>query len=443
VRTFCTSSRQTHTLYSAFRWKGFVSFSAILILSLLLSMASPLAAENPNGVAVIIGNKTYLDQIPSVDYAHRDAEAIRRYITDILGYNSDNIIYLLDATKAQIEATFGNERGFKGKLWRYLEQEGNSDITVFYSGHGVPGQRDGHGYLLPVDADPDQAEINGFPIDLLYKNLQKLKARSKTVLLDACFSGNSPKGMLIRSASPIFLQSKPALVGEGITVLTAASGNQLASWDEKAQHGLFTEYLLRGVYGEADKDKNNLVTLNELKGFLDRNMTKAARREYGREQTPTVLGDGQRVIAKLSLSEAIARPKFSRLPEVQGNGSESEFWASVKDSKNPNELEAYLKKYPNGTFAPLARLKLKHAKKYENTKETRLEGIEEKLRKLQRDKAEPSEMPKSSRSSNQFTVYPDTVQTIEQDRGRQALDRLQRQLNDQSNQPKSLKELIQ
>jgi hypothetical protein len=35
------------------------------------------------------------------------------------------------------------------------------------------------------------------------------------------------------------------------------------------------------------------------------------------------------------------------------------FWNSVKDSKNPDELRAYLQQFPTGVFAPLARTHLK------------------------------------------------------------------------------------
>ena len=34
-------------------------------------------------------------------------------------------------------------------------------MTVFYSGHGVPGLKDKRGYLLSVDGDPNLAEITG------------------------------------------------------------------------------------------------------------------------------------------------------------------------------------------------------------------------------------------------------------------------------------------
>ena len=38
---------------------------------------------------------------------------------------------------------------------------------------------------------------------------------------------------------------------------------------------------------------------------------------------------------------------------------ELEFWKSVKDSKDPDMLQAYLDKYPNGKFSPLAKIKIK------------------------------------------------------------------------------------
>ena len=132
--------------------------------------------SNPNGVAVIIGNRSYRhDRVPEVSYAHRDAAAFKRYVLDVLGYDPLNLIELEDASQADLESAFGNERSHEGLLWRYLDPDGGSDVVVFYSGHGVPGLKDGRGYLLPSDARPDTAEINGYPIDLLYENLLKLQ----------------------------------------------------------------------------------------------------------------------------------------------------------------------------------------------------------------------------------------------------------------------------
>ena len=51
------------------------------------------------------------------------------------------------------------------------------NVVVYYSGHGVPGPGGERGYLLPVNADPDAPEINGYPIDLLLANLARLEMR--------------------------------------------------------------------------------------------------------------------------------------------------------------------------------------------------------------------------------------------------------------------------
>ena len=254
------------------------------------------AAASELGVAVIVGNKEYADdRVPEVSYAHNDAEAFKRFVTGRLGFDADNVIDLRDATKSQLETAFGVKGNPEGLLWRYIDPSGGSDVVVFYSGHGVPGKA-GRGYLLPVDSNPDTAELNGYPIDLLYENLGGLPTRSTTVFLDACFSGGSPRGMLIRSASPVYVEADVS-GGADLTVLTAASGAQLASWDEEARHGLFTEHLLAGLYGAADADGDGQVTAREAKLHLDRTMTRAARREFGRVQDAGLHGDESVVLS--------------------------------------------------------------------------------------------------------------------------------------------------
>ncbi len=280
-----------------------------LILTVVLTIASALpgwAASNPDGVAVIIGNKNYTSSVPAVDYAHNDAEAIKRYVVDVLGYREGNIMDLRDATQSQLLSVFGNERTHEGKIWQYVKAN-KSDVVVFYSGHGVPGQKDKRGYLLPVDADPDTPEINGYPIDLLYENLSKINARSTTVFLDTCFSGESAKGMLIKASSGINIVPRIPAVTKGMIVITAAQGDQLASWDDEAKHGLFTEHLLDALYGKADGNGDGKITVDEIKAYLDDEMTYAARRRFGRHQQVTVMGDSGLVFASFSPGSALKR----------------------------------------------------------------------------------------------------------------------------------------
>ena len=197
---------------------------------------------------------------------------------------------------------------------------GRSNITVYYSGHGVPGLQDRRSYLLPVDGDPNLAEITGYPVELLYANLAKIDARSVTVLIEACFSGESPKGLLVRAASGITLVAKRPEGAAGLTVLTAAANDQLASWDEKAKLGLFTKHLLDALYGAADSsesgDADGRVTLVEVERYLEEEMSYAARRRFNRQQRATVLGNADRVLATVTPG-MIA--KSISLEEMQGN----------------------------------------------------------------------------------------------------------------------------
>lgn len=60
----------------------------------------------------------------------------------------------------------------------------------------------------------------------------------------------------------------------------------------------------------------------------------------------------------LSAFVALSAILLPAVPVGAQQSVEVTFWESVKDSKNPAELQAYLNTYPNGTFAALARLRI-------------------------------------------------------------------------------------
>ena len=267
------------------------------------------AVRNRDSVAVIIGNRNYQNGLPEVIYADNDAASMKRFVIDAMGYREGNVIDLRDATQAQMNSVFGNAREYRGKLWSWI-REGRSDVLVYYSGHGMPGLRDKRGYLVPVDADPATPEINGYSLDLLLANLSKLDTRSTTVLLEACFSGNSAGGWLISSASPVYVQAAPPRRVAGMTVITAAQGDQVASWDHNAKLGLFTRHLLAGLYGAADKgpggNGDGSVTVGELESHLNDEMSYAARRMFQRVQKASVSGNRRRMLASVPMHNVLS-----------------------------------------------------------------------------------------------------------------------------------------
>lgn len=122
--------------------------------------------QNRYGVAVIIGVRNYENKVPPVLFALNDAQTMRDYAVKALGYSPDNIIYVQDPTKGQMEEIFGTDKTHKGKLFNYLKP-GKSDVFIYYAGHGAPDQDTRAAYFVPKDANPDYIKIGGYAMETL------------------------------------------------------------------------------------------------------------------------------------------------------------------------------------------------------------------------------------------------------------------------------------
>ena len=75
--------------------------------------------------------------------------------------------------------------------------------------------------------------------------------------------------------------------------------------------------------------------------------------------------------------------------QAQDNPAEVAFWESVRESKDPAEIETYLKAYPDGTFAPIARIRLEKLRSAAGAKERSATGppviTENKSPKIKKD----------------------------------------------------------
>lgn len=226
--------------------------------------------ERPDAIAVVIGNRNYYHKdIPIVRYAHRDAQAMKDYLINRLGYKPGNILFETDITKARFEAIFGNEQNHRARLFDYIKP-GLSEVFIYYSGHGAPDPATMQGYFVPVDCDPAAIAFNGYPLALFYDNISKIGAKQVVVVLEACFSGGTSTGeMLVANASPFVIKTKPATQFlKNTSVLTSSRNDQISSWYPEKNHGLFTYFFLKGLSGAADKNKNSIITLKELHDYV-------------------------------------------------------------------------------------------------------------------------------------------------------------------------------
>ena len=129
---------------------------------------------------------------------------------------------------------------------------------------------------------------------------------------------------------------------------------------------------------------------------------------------------------------------------AQSTSSEAALWSSVRDSRRADDLERYLKSYPDGQYAPLARLKLRMVRKTEIRERVRTETksrMSEDAKEPPRKPEKSSQRPKESSSSSTQTPGTDQFSPY-RDQAKMRLEQQLRERSDKGNKPKSLKDLL-
>ena len=247
--------------------------------------------NNTNAIAVIIGNSNYANT-KSVAYAISDAQSMKNYLINVLGFKEGNILFKENATLGDFNTLFGTKENQKGRLANTIK-ENISDVFIFYAGHGAPGLKDNKGYFVPVECNPNYVENSGYSLDVFYQNLAQLKAKSLTIVLDACFSGAN----VFDKISPLTIKViDPVLTIKNAVVIASSSGTEVSTWYDEKQHGMFTYFFLKAIQDKdhSDKNKDGVLTYQELYDYVsDRNegVPYQAARIHGIEQHPTITGD--------------------------------------------------------------------------------------------------------------------------------------------------------
>ncbi|MBA7564312.1 hypothetical protein ES708_05975 [subsurface metagenome] len=200
--------------------------------------------RNPDGVAVVIGNRNYSSSaIDSVAFALYDAEIMITYLEKVFGFPSHQIIKRNDATADNFRMIFGEEDHTQSVLYGIVEP-GITDLFVYYSGHGAYDPDKKKSFLCPVDIwddTPNSLDQSGYPISLLYNNLESLKPRSLVVVLESCFSGYDNMSPIILDPTDNFYYRKNAVS------FSSSKQDQYSYWLPHRNHGLFTYFFLKAI----------------------------------------------------------------------------------------------------------------------------------------------------------------------------------------------------
>lgn len=223
-------------------------------------------------LAVVIGINQY-EKWPTLEFAAADAKAVKAAL-EASGF--DEIVMVMDREASQ--------RRILAELFRNLPAKvGRNDRVLFYfAGHGKTEDLPGggkKGYIIPADAETESTAATAISMEQIRSLSSRIAAKHILYVMDCCYSGLG----LNRSAGVWpgindFLRKVSSM--RVVQIITA--GGQGEQVQEREGHGLFTSYFLKGIAGQADLDKDDVVTGTELGAYLRPTVSNASRQA----QTP-------------------------------------------------------------------------------------------------------------------------------------------------------------
>ncbi|MBS0171625.1 MAG: hypothetical protein JSR62_14850 [Nitrospira sp.] len=232
--------------------------------------------QRPGDYLLAIGLSSYREQeIAARKYASLDAETVAAYFQTLGGLPQNNVRLLRDwsALRPDIEEALLD--------WLPAKTTKDSLVVIYFAGQALVNSS-GETFLIPYDGSPG-SPTRLYPLKELEAALGRLKAKQVLFVFDGTVLKNGAEGR--GKVSP------PTWTGTSGSILhllaTTGFGKSLES--DALHHGLFTYYLLRGLRGEADLNRNGEVTISEVTAYINRKVPAAARSTFKQEQQPQIL----------------------------------------------------------------------------------------------------------------------------------------------------------
>ena len=255
-----------------------------------LNPANVKRVEEKNSIAIIIGIQNYR-RLAKAEFADNDARIFYDYAIRALGIRPENIKMLVDDQADQLEIYKTLDHWLPTKVAKQ-----KTEIYLFYSGHGLPSDDGKSLYLLPTGVDKDYLSKTAINLQEVISSLNATQAKSVTIFMDACYSGQARSGeTLVANARPVTLKAEKKLFPDDFTVITASQADQISSSSPDLKHGIFSYFLMKGMEGDADANKDGRITLGEMQAYLVENVGRQAGM-MSRKQEPQLIGDSNRVL---------------------------------------------------------------------------------------------------------------------------------------------------
>ncbi len=271
--------------------------------------------------AVVVGISDYQDpEIPDLKYVHKDAEAFANFLRSPGGggLDADHLKVLINnqATAGQISSAL---------YWLVEETKENDKVIIYFSGHGdverkFMGQP---GFLLCWDA-PSKVYMAGgvLEIGMLQTIISTLSLENKahvTLITDACHSGKLSGSPI--NGSQLTNANLAKQYANEIKILSCQPNEYSIEGEQwGGGRGAFSYYLVDGLYGMADANKDQTVDLFEIGRYLEDYVAKEVAPEG---QFPITIGNRNEMVATVipEVLAQIQKSKSDKFPTFQASES--------------------------------------------------------------------------------------------------------------------------
>ena len=155
--------------------------------------------------------------------------------------------------------------------WLARQSSEQDTVYIFFSGHAVVDREFGAPYWLAYDSDPKNVDATAISLDDLKHSLGRVKAGRIIIIQDSirrdffdpASNGPADTASLERGLGEL-AKSRP-----GLTCLVASGPGEFSREGRRwSDLGVFTKMLVDGLSGRADRNKDGIVTTDELFDWL-------------------------------------------------------------------------------------------------------------------------------------------------------------------------------
>jgi len=312
--------------------------ASLVVLAILFLSVAATAARADNRVALVIGNGAYV-HVPHLPNPTHDAEdvaaALRRTgFETILGTDLD-------------------QAGMQNAAIRFARAARSADVAVFYySGHAM--QYAGVNYLVPIDAElHDEADLRRMArVDDILADLQQAR-NLRILVLDSC-RDNPLADELKRSVG----STRGVSIGRGLAKIESPDGTIIAystqagrtAEDGSERNSPYTAAFLQHI-----EDKDDVATVFHRIGA---NVYQTTQGKQVPELSISFFGEFY-LHGKLQVTVAPAAPSAPADPCAAAESH----WKSAEAIGTIDAYRDHLARFPNCTFAELAKARIESLNK--------------------------------------------------------------------------------